>query len=137
MLMPSKVKHRKWQKGAVRGIATSCNRVSFGLFGIQSMEGKWVSARQIESARKVIARSLQKGGKMWIRVFPDKPVTVKGSEVPMGKGKGTVDHYVTVVKPGTVLFELSGISELDAKAAFHMASYKLPVKTKFVSRHNI
>ena len=136
MLMPKKVKHRKWHKGRARGkrIATSRNQLSFGSFGIKSMDSCWVTSRQIESARRTMTRYVQRKGKLWIRIFPDKPVTKKSAEVPMGGGKGTVDHYVAVVKPGMVLFEIDGITEEMAKEAMHLASYKLPVKTKFIKK---
>lgn len=137
ILMPKKVKHRKWFKGRSKGKAQRGNLISFGSFGLKSMGTKWITARQIEAARRAIMRYLKKGGKLWIRIFPDKPVTSKGSEVPMGKGKGAVDHYVVAVKPGMILFEVTGIDEELAKKAFKAASYKLPVKTKFVSKDNI
>ncbi len=134
MLIPRKVKHRKWQKGRQRGNATSGNKVSFGRYGLKSLTAKWITARQIEAARRAITRYLQKGGKIWIRIFPDKPVTAKSAEVPMGGGKGAVDHFVAAVKPGTVIFELDGISKELAKEALRRASFKLPIKTKFVER---
>ena len=134
MLIPKKVKHRKWHKGRARGkrVATDKIKVSFGAYGIKALTDSWVTSRQIEAARRTIIHHLKRGGKVWIRVFPDKPVTAKGSEVPMGKGKGAVDHYVTIVKPGTVLFEIDGVSEELAKEASRKASHKLPVKTKFI-----
>lgn len=137
MLIPRKVKHRKWQKGRRRmtGVATSGNFVAFGTFGLRATEHAWVSSRQIESARKVLSRYTKKGGKIWIRIFPDKPITQKGAETPMGKGKGGVDHYVAVVKPGTVLFEMDGITPETAKIALNMAGYKLSCKTRVVTRH--
>jgi len=134
MLIPKKVKYRKWQKGRQKGKATSGNKISFGQYGLKSLDKRWITARQVEAARRSITRFLQKGGKIWIRVFPDKPVTEKSSEVPMGGGKGAVDHFVAVVKPGTVLFELDGIDKETAKEALRRASFKLPVKTKFVER---
>ena len=106
--------------------------LAFGSFGLKAMENKWISARQIEAARRVVIRYLKKGGKFWIRVFPDKPVTVKGTEVPMGGGKGSVDHYVCAIKPGRMLFELEGLEEAMAREAFKGAADKLPIKTKFV-----
>jgi len=132
--MPKKVKHRKWKKGRSRGKETRGKTLSFGDFGLQSLDACWISARQIEAARRAIIRYLRKGGKLWIRIFPDKPVTAKGTEVPMGGGKGNVDHYVFPVKPGRIIFELDGISEEVAKEAFRKATDKLPVKTKFISR---
>ena len=134
MLIPKKVKHRKWHKGRQRGPATSNVRLAFGRYGLKSLETCWMTARQMEAARRTITRFLQKGGKLWIRIFADKPVTVKSSEVPMGGGKGAVDHYVAVVKPGTILFELDGISKDEAKEAFRLASHKLPVKSKFIEK---
>lgn len=134
MLIPKKVKHRKWHKGRARGkrVATDKIKVSFGAFGIKALSSAWVTSRQIEAARRAIIHYLKRGGKVWIRVFPDKPVTTKGSEMPMGKGKGAVDHYVTIVKPGMVLFEIDGVTEELAKEACRRAGHKLPVKTKFV-----
>lgn len=135
MLAPKKDKHRKWHRGdKIRGIATQGNRVSFGIFGIQAKESGWITARQIESARRAIVHNLPKGSKYWIRIFPAKPITSKSGEMPMGKGKGPVDHYVAVVKPGSVLFEIDGIKEEEAKKALGLAGYKLPVKTSFIKK---
>jgi len=134
ILMPRKVKHRKWFKGKSKGKAQRGYLVSFGSFGLKSISTKWITARQLEAARRAIMRYLKKGGKLWIRVFPDKPVTKKGGEVGMGGGKGKVDHYVVAIKAGRILFELDGVSEEIAKDAFRKASDKLPVKTKFVKR---
>lgn len=135
MLMPKKVKHRKVQRGGkIRGQATRGNTLSFGSFGLKSTEANLVSSRQIEAARRAMTRYVQRGGKIWIRVFPDKPMTKKGDETPMGKGKGTVDHFVCVVKPGRMLFEMDGVKEKIAKEAMRLASHKLNVKTKFVSK---
>ncbi|MFH1667913.1 MAG: 50S ribosomal protein L16 [Candidatus Komeilibacteria bacterium] len=137
MLAPKKVKHRKWRRtDQIHGRATRINSVDFGDFGMKSLGRSWITARQIESARRVITRYLQRGGKIWIRLFPDKPMTAKSGEIPMGSGKGAVDHYVAIVKPGTVLFEVSGVSEEDAMKAFKLAAYKLPIKTKFVTKVN-
>lgn len=135
MLLPKKVKHRKWHKGRKRnqGVATRTVDLSFGSFGIKALEYTWLTSRQIEAARRVLTRYTKRSGKVWIRVFPDKPVTKKGAEVPMGSGKGAVDHYVAVIKPGMVLFEMDGIPQEDAKAALLLSGYKLPCKTKFVS----
>jgi large subunit ribosomal protein L16 len=135
MLLPKKVKYRKWQKGRGRNkrIASDKTSVDYGAYGMKALTGAWVSARQIEAARRTITHFLKKGGKLWIRIFPDKPRTTKG-EVRMGGGKGAVDHYVAVVKPGTILFELDGISEEQAREAFRLASYKLPIKTKMVTK---
>lgn len=136
MLTPKKVKHRKWHRGRVRGKATDKLHVSFGSFGLKSLEARWVTARQIESARRAMTRFIARGGKIWIRVFPDKPVTFKGNEIRMGGGKGAVDHYVAVVKPGTMLFEMDGVKEDVARQAMKLAAYKLPVKTRFVIREH-
>lgn len=134
MLMPKKVKHRKWHRGNIRGKATDKLELSFGMFGLKALEPKWVTARQLEAARRAMTRFIQRGGKVWIRVFPDKPVTIKGNEIRMGGGKGAVDHYVTVVKPGMMLFEMDGVKEEVAREAMSLAAYKLPVKTKFMKR---
>jgi len=134
MLLPKKVKHRKWQKGRQKGKATSNNQISFGQFALKSLGTHWITARQIEAARRTITRYLQKGGKIWIRIFPDKPVTAKSSEIPMGSGKGAVDHFVAVVKPGTIIFEIDGVKKEMAREALRRASFKLPVKTKFLEK---
>jgi len=132
--MPKKVKHRKWRKGISRGKETRGGELAFGSFGLMSLNTCWVTARQIEAARRAILRYLKKGGKLWIRIFPDKPVTKKGTEVPMGGGKGSVDHYVFPIKPGRIIFELDGIKEETVREAFSKAADKLPVKTKFIKR---
>jgi large subunit ribosomal protein L16 len=134
MLMPKKTKHRKSHKGRRGGKASRLIDVSFGSYGLKSLEHYWVNSRQIEATRRVLTRYTRKSGKIWIRIFPDKPVTKKGGEIPMGKGKGAVDHYVAVVKPGMVLFEMDGIPEDVAKEAMNLAAYKLPVKCKFVTK---
>ena len=136
MLMPKKLKHRKWHKGRGRNKrnATRGTQVSFGEFGLKSLEHKWVDSRQIESARRTITRTMQRKGKVWIRIFPDKPVTAKSSESSMGNGKGAVDHYVAVVRPGTMLFEMDGVDEAIAREALRLAGHKLPVKTKFIAK---
>jgi large subunit ribosomal protein L16 len=136
LLMPRKVKYRKMQKGRKRfsGIASTRTTLAFGEYGLKSLETKWITARQIEAARRAILHSLKKGGQIWIRIFPDKPVTAKSPEMPMGGGKGSVDHYVAPIKAGTILFELSGVSEEAAKEALRLASHKLPVKTLFVKK---
>ena len=134
MLMPKKVKHRKQHRGRIRGKATKKIAVAFGTFGLKAMEPKWVTGRQIEAARRAMTRYVQRGGKIWIRVFPDKSVTIKGNEIRMGGGKGAVDHYVCVVKPGMILFEMDGVKEEQAREAMKLAAYKLPVKTKFIKR---
>ena len=134
ILAPKKTKHRKWQKGRSKGIEASSTEICFGSFGLKSMGSKWISARQIEAARRAIIRYLKKGGKLWIRIFPQKPVTKKGTEVPMGGGKGSVDYYVFPIRPGRIIFELEGIPEEMAKEAFRKAEDKLPVKTKFIKK---
>lgn len=134
MLTPRKVKHRKRQKGRSKGIETRATELTFGAFGLKSLGTKWLTARQIEAARRTIIRYLKKGGKLWIRIFPDKPITKKGTEVPMGGGKGSVDHYVFPVKPGRIIFELEGITEEQAREAFTKAAAKLPIETKFIKR---
>ena len=139
MLFPAKVKHRKWHKGRRRntGVATQKTHLAFGMYGLKALEYAWISSPQIEAARRTITRYMLKAGKLWIRVFPDKPVTKKGSEIPMGGGKGTVDHYVAVVRPGTILFEIDGIPEPDALEALKMAAYKLPSKCRIVRKDNL
>ncbi len=134
MLMPKKVKYRKQQRGKRAGKAWSGSTVSFGDYGLKSTEVAWVTDRQIEAARIAISRHVKREGRMWIRIFPDKPVTKKPQETRMGKGKGAPDHWVAVVKPGRVLYEMEGVTEEMAKEAFRLASHKLNVKTKFVRR---
>lgn len=134
MLMPKKTKYRKSHKGSRGGKASSKLTVSFGSFGLKSLSNYWVTARQIEAARRVLTRYTKKGGKIWIRIFPDKPVTQKGGEIPMGKGKGGVDHYVAVVKPGMIMFEMDGIDEKMASEALIASAHKLPVKCKFIKK---
>ena len=134
ILLPKKVKHRKWQKGRSKGIETRGTELAFGSYGLKSLDARWVSSRQIEAARRTIIRYLKKGGKLWIRIFPQKPVTKKGTEVPMGGGKGSVDHYVFPIKPGRIIFELEGIKEKEAQEALKKAADKLPIKTKFITR---
>jgi len=137
MLFPKKVKYRKMQKGRSHDFASQKTNLSFGDFGLKSLEASWLSSRQIEAARRAITHSLKGVGKLWIRVFPDKPRTIKGSEVPMGGGKGTVDHYIASVKKGTILFEIRGVPQEKAKEAFRLASHKLAVKTKFISKEEL
>lgn len=138
MLIPKKLKHRKWHKGRRRnkGIAQTKNRVSFGSFGLKALSPGWITSRQIEAARVTINRGLGKGGRIWIRIFPDKPRTKKGNEVPMGSGKGAVEFYIADVKPGTVMFEVEGVTEEVAREAFRKAAHKLPVKAKLVSKED-
>jgi large subunit ribosomal protein L16 len=132
--MPKRVKYRKAHRGRMKGKATRGNRVSFGEFGLQALEPSWITSRQIEAARRAIVRHVRRGGKLWIRVFPDKPVTKKPAESRQGSGKGAVDHWVAVVKPGRVLFEIAGVREEQAREAFRLASHKLPIKTQFITR---
>ena len=137
ILMPKKVKHRKWHKGRGRNrgaIESRATEINFGSFGLKSLGTKWITARQLEASRRYIMRYLKKGGKLWVRVFPDKPVTFKGAEVGMGGGKGAVDHYVYPIKPGRIIFELDGLKEEIAKEALEGAGVKLPIKTKFIKR---
>lgn len=134
MLMPKRVKFRKQQRGRMRGKALRGGDVDFGEFGLKALEPAWITNRQIEAARVAITRKIKRGGKIWIRIFPDKPVTVKPAETRMGKGKGNPEYWVAVVKPGRVLFELEGIPESLAKAALKLGASKLPIRTKFVVR---
>jgi len=136
MLQPKKVKHRKWQRGRRKGkgIETRGTEISFGSFALKAVGKAWMTSRQIEAARRAMTRYVQRGGKIWIRVFPDKPITKKGTEVPMGGGKGSVEYYVTVIKPGRIIFEMDGVPEDTAKEAMRRASHKLPFKTRFITR---
>ena len=134
MLMPKRVKFRKQQRGRMTGKAKGGVEVTTGDYGLQAIEPGWVTARQIEAVRRVIVREMKRRGKMWIRVFPDKPITAKPAETRMGKGKGSVDHWVAVVKPGRVMFEVSGVTAEIAKVALVQAAYKLPIKAQFVSK---
>lgn len=131
-LAPKKLKMRKPHRPDVRGVAGRNNSIAFGSFALKATTGAWVSAQQIESARRVITKFLKRGGKIWIRIFPHRPITQKGTQATMGGGKGVPEYYVAIVKPGTIIFEMSGISEADAKQAMKLAGYKLPVKTKFI-----
>jgi large subunit ribosomal protein L16 len=137
MLVPKRVKHRKQMRGRRKGKAYTGSTVAFGEFGLQALEPAWITNRQIEAARVAITRFIKRGGKMWIRIFPDKPVTVKPAETRMGKGKGAPEFWVAVVKPGRVLFELEGISNELARKAMKLGASKLPIKTKFVERHDL
>ena len=136
MLIPKKVKHRKWQKGRSlnRKIETRGTTLSFGSFGLQALESDWINSRQIEASRKAITHFTKKGGKMWIRIFPDKPITKKPPEVTMGGGKGAVEYYVFPVKSGRILFEVDGIDKASAEEALRRAGHKLPVKTRIISK---
>ncbi|MCF7803238.1 MAG: 50S ribosomal protein L16 [Candidatus Marinimicrobia bacterium] len=137
MLMPKKQKHRKHHRGRRKGNANRGTDVSFGTYGLKAMEAGWITGRQIESARVAITRHVRKHGKLWIRIFPDKPVTQKPAETRMGKGKGAPEYHVAVVKPGRVMFEIEGVDEDVAEKAMRQASHKLPIKTKFVTRREI
>ncbi|MCK5118834.1 MAG: 50S ribosomal protein L16 [Candidatus Latescibacteria bacterium] len=137
MLMPKRVKHRKQQRGRRSGVAIRGSNISFGEYGLKAMEQGWITNRQIEAARIAITRHIKRGGKVWIRIFPDKPVTIKPAETRMGKGKGSPEYWVAVVKPGRVMFEIEGISEEDAREAMRLAGHKLPIRTKFVERRQI
>ena len=137
LLSPKRVKYRKAFRGKCRGAAKRGTRLAFGEFGLKALENGWLTAAQIEACRVAISRSLSRGGKVWLRVFPDKPVTVHGQEKPMGSGKGLVDHWVAVVKRGRILFEVDGIPELAAKETFRLAAYKLPLATRLVSRKDV
>jgi large subunit ribosomal protein L16 len=137
MLLPKRTKYRKQHRGRMKGRAGRGNTLSFGEFGLQALEPCWMTSRQIEAARRAIVRHVKRGGKLWIRVFPDKPVTAKPAETRMGAGKGAVDHWVAVVKPGRMIFEISGVSEDAAREAMRLASHKLPVRTRFVDRQDL
>ncbi len=134
MLMPKKVKFRKQQRGRMAGKAFRGSSVDFGQFGLKALEPGWITNRQIEAARVALTRRIKRGGKVWIRIFPDKPVTKKPAETRMGKGKGAPEFWVAVIKPGRVLFEIEGVTEELAREAFRLAGHKLPIRTKFVSR---
>ena len=137
MLAPRKIKYRKIQKGRRRGMASSGDYVAFGVYGLKAMEAGWITSRQIEAARITISRRIRKLGRMWIRIFPDKPITKKPAETRMGKGKGTPEYWVAVVKPGRILFEVDGLDGKEAEETFRLCSYKLPIKTKTVGRREI
>ncbi len=137
VLMPSRVKFRKSQRGRRKGQATGGAKVNFGEFGLQALEAVWLKNTQLEAARVALTRSVRRGGKVWIRIFPDKPVTKKPAETRMGKGKGMPEYWVAVIKPGKIIFEIEGIPEDMAKSAMRLAASKLPMKTKFVSRKHV
>jgi large subunit ribosomal protein L16 len=137
MLMPKRTKYRKQFRGRMKGVAKRGATVQFGDYGLQALEPAWVTSRQIEAARRAIVRHIRRRGKVWIRIFPDKPVTKKPAETRMGKGKGAVDHYVAVVKPGRVMFELAGVDQVVAQEAMRLASHKLPIKTRFLTRQDL
>lgn len=134
MLLPSKLKFRKQPRPDAKGVSTKAHDLCYGSYGLKSTQNLWVTSRQIEAARRAIMRYMKRGGQLWIRVFPDKPITVSAAETPMGGGKGALDHFVTVVKRGRIIFELDGVTEDVAKEALRLAAYKLPVKTKFITK---
>jgi large subunit ribosomal protein L16 len=137
MLIPKRVKHRKQHRGKMRGQTKGGATVNFGEYGLQALEASWVTNRQIEAARIAMTRYMKRGGKVWIKIFPDKPVTQKPLEVRMGSGKGSVEHWVAIVKPGKIMFEIAGVSEEVAREAMRLAMHKLPIKCKFVKREEL
>nr|YP_009106227.1 ribosomal protein L16 [Binuclearia lauterbornii]AIT95034.1 ribosomal protein L16 [Binuclearia lauterbornii] len=134
MLSPKRTKYRKHHRGKMRGVATRGNTISFGDFALQALECSWITSRQIESGRRAITRYARRGGKLWIRIFPDKPVTMRPAETRMGSGKGSPEYWVAVIKPGKIIYELKGVPESVAKEAMRIASYKMPIKTQFIKR---
>lgn len=134
MLSPRRTKFRKQQRGRMRGMATRGSDLNFGDFGLQALEPSWITSRQIEASRRAMTRYIRRGGKIWIRVFPDKPITMRPAETRMGSGKGAPEFWVAVVKPGRILFEIAGVPEATAREAMRLASFKLPIKTKFIMR---
>ena len=136
MLSPKRTKFRKQQRGRMRGNANSGNTISFGEFALQALEPSWITSRQIEASRRAMTRYIRRGGKIWIRIFPDKPVTMRAAETRMGSGKGAPEYWVAVVKPGRIMFELGGVAEEIAREAMRLASFKLPIKTKFIKRED-
>jgi len=137
MLSPKRTKYRKYHRGRMRGKATRGNEISFGKYGLQALEPSWITSRQIEATRRTITRYTKRGGKLWIMVFPDKPITARAEESRMGSGKGAPQYWVAVVKPGKVLFELAGVPDNVAQQALRMAAYKLPIRTKLISAKDI
>ncbi|MDA8442890.1 MAG: 50S ribosomal protein L16 [Peptococcaceae bacterium] len=137
MLLPTRVKHRKQRRGRMTGVATRGNTITFGEYGLQAMEPAWITNRQIEAARIAMTRYIKRGGKVWIKIFPDKPVTAKPAETRMGSGKGSPEYWVAVVKPGRIMFELAGVPEDIAREALRLAAHKLPIKTKFIKREEV
>jgi len=131
-MSPKRTKYKKFHRGRMRGVAARGNTITFGNYGLQALEPTWITSRQIEATRRTITRYTKRGGKLWIKIFPDKSVTLRAAESRMGSGKGSVDHWVAVVKPGTILFELAGVQENIARTAMKLAAYKLPIKTKFI-----
>ncbi|NET42753.1 50S ribosomal protein L16 [Okeania sp. SIO2B3] len=134
MLSPKRTKFRKQQRGRMRGNANSGNSIAFGEFALQALEPSWITSRQIEASRRAMTRYIRRGGKIWIRIFPDKPVTMRAAETRMGSGKGAPEYWVAVVKPGRIMFELGGVAEEIAREAMRLASFKLPIKTRFITR---
>ena len=134
MLQPKKVKHRKWQRGRTKGYETRGTELAFGAYGLKSLEARWITSRQIEAARRAMTHYTKRGGRIWIRIFPDKPITKKPAETRMGSGKGEVEEYVAVVKPGTVLFEMGAVEDKVAQEALKLAAHKLPIKTRIISK---
>jgi len=137
MLQPKRVKYRKQQRGKRRGIATRGSVLTFGEYGLKALEAAWITNRQIEAARRAITRHVKRGGRVWIRIFPDKPITAKPAETRMGKGKGAPEGWVAVVKPGRILYEMEGVTEAEARAAMRLAAHKLPIPTRFVARRRL
>lgn len=137
MLMPKRVKYRKAQRGRMKGKAKGGTKVSFGQYGLRALEPSWITSQQIEASRMALTRYLKKGGKLWVRIFPDKPISKKPAETRMGKGKGSPEYWVAVVKPGRVMFELEGVTENIARVAMSRAAHKLPIATKFIQREEI
>ena len=136
MLMPRRTKFRKQHRGRMKGLASRGSKINFGDFGLQALEPHWITSRQIESGRRAMTRYIRRGGKIWIRIFPDKPVTMRPAETRMGSGKGNPEYWVAVVKPGRVIYEIAGVSEEIAREAMRLASHKFPIKTKFISRNS-
>ncbi len=134
MLSPRRTKFRKQQRGRMKGLATRGSTINFGDFALQAQEPSWITSRQIEASRRAMTRYIRRGGKIWIRIFPDKPVTMRPAETRMGSGKGSPEYWVAVVKPGRILFEIAGVAEETAREAMRLAAYKLPIKTKFIVR---
>jgi large subunit ribosomal protein L16 len=134
MLSPRRTKFRKQQRGRMKGMATVGNKINFGDFALQALEPSWITSRQIEASRRAMTRYIRRGGKIWIRIFPDKPVTMRPAETRMGSGRGSPEYWVAVVKPGRILFEVAGVPEQTAREAMRLAQYKLPIKTKFITR---
>lgn len=137
MLMPKRVKRRRVQRGRMTGKATRGSKIAYGEFGLQALEPAWITSNQIEAARRAMTRYVKRGGKVWIKIFPDKPITKKPAETRMGAGKGSPEYWVAVVKPGRILFEMAGVPEETAREAMRLAAHKLPIKTKFVTREDV